>query len=101
MTFFFNSVVFHSSFTMGRPPPCRPGHGNSKDKINKAIVKGVMSNGGKVEKKTKCKNINDAQSRGQSQSCHQCRQSIHSNKGLSEVKQGKARLKCSSCTRFW
>ena len=24
--------------------------------------------------------------RGQSQSCHQCRQSIHSNKGVSEVK---------------
>ena len=39
--------------------------------------------------------------RGQSQSCHQCRQSIHSSKGISEVKSGKARLKCSTCTRFW
>ena len=85
---------------MGRPPHrCRPG--NTKDKIDKPIIKGVMSNGGKIEKKTKSKKVSDAQSRGQSQSCHQCRQSIHSNKGLSEVKQGKARLKCSSCTRFW
>ena len=39
--------------------------------------------------------------RGQSQSCHQCRQSIHSSKGISEVKSGKERLKCSTCTRFW
>lgn len=39
--------------------------------------------------------------RGQSQSCHQCRQSIHSNKGVSEVKSGRERLKCSTCTRFW
>lgn len=38
---------------------------------------------------------------GQSQSCHQCRQSIHSNKGVSEVKSGRERLKCSTCTRFW
>ncbi|CAI8033468.1 Cell division cycle-associated 7-like protein [Geodia barretti] len=39
--------------------------------------------------------------RGQSQSCHQCRQSIHSNKGVSEVKSGRERIKCSTCTRFW
>ena len=39
--------------------------------------------------------------RGQSQSCHQCRQSIHSSKGVSEVKSGKERLRCSTCTRFW
>ena len=39
--------------------------------------------------------------RGQSQSCHQCRQSIHSNKGVSEVKSGRERLKCSQCTRYW
>ena len=39
--------------------------------------------------------------RGQSQSCHQCRQSIHSSKGVSEVKSGRERLKCSTCTRFW
>ena len=39
--------------------------------------------------------------RGQSQSCHQCRQSIHSSKGVSEVKSGRERLKCSQCTRYW
>ena len=39
--------------------------------------------------------------RGLSQSCHQCRQSIHSSKGVSEVKSGKERLKCSQCTRYW
>ena len=39
--------------------------------------------------------------RGQSQSCHQCRQSIHSSKGVSEVKSGRERLKCSRCTRYW
>ena len=39
--------------------------------------------------------------RGQSQSCHQCRQSIHSSKGVSEVKSGRERIKCSTCTRFW
>ena len=44
---------------------------------------------------------NRASFRGQSQSCHQCRQSIHSNKGVSEVKSGRERIKCSTCTRFW
>ena len=39
--------------------------------------------------------------RGQSQSCHQCRQSIHSSKGVSEVKSGRERLKCSQCTKHW
>ena len=39
--------------------------------------------------------------RGCSQTCHQCRQSIYSNKGVSEVKSGLGRLKCSKCTRFW
>jgi hypothetical protein len=44
---------------------------------------------------------NGGGSRGQSQSCHQCRQSIHSSKGVSEVKSGRERLKCSQCTRYW
>lgn len=39
--------------------------------------------------------------RGQSQSCHQCRQSIHSSKGASELKLGQLRIKCSQCTRYW
>ena len=39
--------------------------------------------------------------RGQSKSCHQCRQSIFSEKGVCEVKQGQLRVKCSQCTRFW
>ena len=42
-----------------------------------------------------------AANRGQSQSCHQCRQSILSAKGMQEVKEGKRRAKCSTCTRFW
>ena len=39
--------------------------------------------------------------RGQSKSCHQCRQSIFSVKGVVEAKQGELRVKCSKCTRFW
>ena len=39
--------------------------------------------------------------KGSSQSCHQCRQSIFSSKGLAEVQRGKERTKCSTCTRFW
>ncbi len=82
---------------MGRP--AQENHSEYK----KATVKGVKANGSsiKVEKKTKPRRVVDGVSRGQSQSCHQCRQSIHSSKGVSEVKQGKARLKCSTCTRFW
>ena len=53
--------------------------------------------GGKTGKSKKEKSVG----RGQSQSCHQCRQSIHSNKGVSEVKSGRERIKCSTCTRFW
>ena len=39
--------------------------------------------------------------RGQSQSCHQCRQSIFSAKGMQEAKEGKTRTKCGVCTRYW
>ena len=43
--------------------------------------------------------------KGQCLTCHQCRQSVYSNKGTLElkldVKSGKQRLKCSQCTRFW
>ena len=39
--------------------------------------------------------------RGLSQSCHQCRQSIHSSKGANEMKLGHQRIKCSQCTRYW
>ena len=77
---------------MGRPGNSATGEGAN----TKKAIKGVQGSSGKVIKKS-----NSAQARGQSQSCHQCRQSIHSSKGVSEVKQGKARLKCSTCTRFW
>ena len=50
---------------------------------------------GKVVKRAQSAN------RGQSQSCHQCRQSILSAKGMQEAKEGKKRAKCSTCTRFW
>ena len=44
-------------------------------------------------------------SKGQCLTCHQCRQSVYSNKGTLElkvdVKSGKQRLKCSKCTRYW
>jgi len=43
--------------------------------------------------------------KGQCLTCHQCRQSVYSNKGTLElkpdVKSGKQRLKCSQCTRYW
>ena len=47
----------------------------------------------------KAKKVNGP--RGQSQSCHQCRQSIFSSKGAMEAKQGQLRVKCSNCTRYW
>ncbi|XP_065178561.1 DNA ligase 1-like [Sycon ciliatum] len=40
-------------------------------------------------------------STGSTQSCHQCRQSILSNKGISELKAGKARRQCDTCTTYW
>lgn len=44
-------------------------------------------------------------SKGQCLTCHQCRQSVYTNKGTLElkvdVKPGKLRLKCSKCTRYW
>lgn len=44
-------------------------------------------------------------SKGQCLTCHQCRQSVYSNKGTLELKvdskSGKKRLKCSKCTRYW
>jgi len=59
-------------------------------------------NGGKPSKSKGAGEKNKGEGpRGQSQSCHQCRQSIHSSKGVSEVKSGKERLKCSTCTRYW
>ena len=39
--------------------------------------------------------------KGQCRTCHQCRQSLYSNKGINETKPPKERLKCSQCTRFW
>ncbi len=56
---------------------------------------------GKAKLKTSSNTVSTAGSKGQSQSCHQCRQSIYSHKGVSEVKYGKERLRCSKCTRFW
>ena len=78
----------------------------------------ALSGGGKQRKGTSCSREQKSEiggktgkskkegerksvGRGQSQSCHQCRQSIHSNKGVSEVKSGRERIKCSTCTRFW
>lgn len=54
------------------------------------------------ENDTGCKKRRTPQGpRGQSQSCHQCRQSIYSLKGASELKLGQQRVKCSQCTRYW
>ncbi|XP_019849176.1 PREDICTED: uncharacterized protein LOC100642131 [Amphimedon queenslandica] len=55
---------------------------------------GVSSSPKKTRKRPQCP-------RGQSQSCHQCRQSIFSLKGASEIKTGQKRIKCSKCTRYW
>ena len=71
-------------------------------------TKPTKGDGGKKKSTKKATGSPQAQSagngggvRGQSQSCHQCRQSIHSSKGVSEVKSGRERLKCSQCTRYW
>lgn len=56
---------------------------------------------GKKKRKKEAAQAGSGGVRGQSQSCHQCRQSIHSSKGVSEVKSGRERLKCSQCTRYW
>ena len=55
---------------------------------------GVSSSPKKTRKRRQCP-------RGQSQSCHQCRQSIFSLKGASEIKTGQKRIKCSKCTKYW
>lgn len=55
--------------------------------------------GDRQESKKKIKKYNHP--KGQSQSCHQCRQSIFSSKGVGEIKLGQKRIKCSSCTRYW
>ena len=39
--------------------------------------------------------------RGSFKSCHQCRQSIRSDKGKLEIKKGKERLKCGNCCKLW
>lgn len=91
---------------MGRPLSI--GEKSKTPKSKKVNIHRVKSPG-IVKKKTTAKSktkpapktATPQQPRGQSQSCHQCRQSIHSSKGVSEVKQGKERLKCSRCTRFW
>lgn len=74
-------------------------------KRSKKQAKVVVTKVDRAKATTKSSIKKDTQSnggvRGQSQSCHQCRQSIHSSKGVSEVKSGRERLKCSNCTRYW
>ena len=70
-----------------KSPKAKDGKSKSSKKKEVGCVQQLGANGGGV--------------RGQSQSCHQCRQSIHSSKGVSEVKSGRERLKCSKCTRYW
>lgn len=66
-------------------------------------VKSVTDSGRKERDGGAGKSVKKGESvnRGQSQSCHQCRQSILSAKGMQEVKEGKRRAKCNTCTRFW
>ena len=77
--------------------------GKKSKKAGNNRVEAKSGGGGKIKKGESAKGGKkaDGSFRGQSQSCHQCRQSIHSSKGVSEVKSGRERLKCSTCTRFW
>ena len=79
--------------------------GHATNKKKERAKKSPKIDGQKKNKSSKKEAASGAGSgggvRGQSQSCHQCRQSIHSSKGVSEVKSGRERLKCSKCTRYW
>lgn len=89
---------------MGRPKPedarhCSKAKGERSKKAPKSIDGKDKS--GKKNEAVSTSTSAGGGVRGQSQSCHQCRQSIHSSKGVSEVKSGRERLKCSKCTRYW
>ena len=72
---------------------------DSPCKENTASIRGDQEVRGGQTFKKKIKKYNHP--KGQSQSCHQCRQSIFSSKGVGEMKLGQKRIKCSSCTRYW
>ena len=78
---------------VAKPSPSELGSPKRKEKMR---GKNVFDKTGDAKRRRK-----PSAPKGQSQSCHQCRQSIHSSKGVFEVKSGKERLKCSQCTRYW
>ena len=91
---------------MGRPKPEDARHcSKAKGERSKKAPKSIDGTKDKSKKKEAVSTSQQPSAgcgvRGQSQSCHQCRQSIHSSKGVSEVKSGRERLKCSKCTRYW